>query len=917
MKVTKLRKNVYFCWTIIFVLTAIAFFSPFALNKKAIIFGNGGDGIAQHYTALAYYGRYLRQVFSNIFTTHSFEIPMWDSSIGYGSDIITTLSYYVMGDPFSFLAVFCPERYTEYLYEFLIVLRIYFSGAFFIYYCKENEKDDYGSIIGALVYSFSAYTIFAPILHPYFATPMVWYPLILTGIDRIFKGKKPTTYIVAVALAALSNFYFFYMFVILIVMYALFRYFGTVRDKSVSGFFILSGKFMLYSLIACGCAAVLLLPTVYSMMGSTRIGVEHFQPLFYQVQYYKEFLGTFVTSTLNAYYSYMGYSVVALFCLCFLFMSKSGRRDWKIFFVIQTIMLLIPFAGIAFNGMTYATNRWIWAYAFCVAYICADMLPEVLSEFKGKKLFWCVGFVALYLVCMYALYRNGMNMKHRMALLFVVLMGVVLIVSASAVSGKSVVSKGNVLVFSRVILVILVALNVSVNAWLAYVPQYDNYLANFQDAGTAYDADYYDTPGYALKKEINPTKSDRYDTLDLWPDRLLLNSSLLTGTSGTSFYYSSANNGMISEFQKDMYLKYQFANQYFNLDGRRLLQRIMGIKYLVTPSGSSPLYGFSMKSSNGTYDILADENSQGKAYFYKSVIPEKEYKEYDVAKKQEALLQGAVLDEESGLVKCDPEYLNEEIPYSVELSEGIAFDGNQIEVYSENATMTLSFEGLENSETYLVFDDIDYEDFNYWYVTDSNGLIPRIKAFIWNHQNNGRVRASVIAAGNVRADSIDISSVRENYYAGRHEFLMNLGYSEGAQNIITITFPHPGKFRFSGMRVVCQPLGHLDDYSSALRMSGCDITDSGNVHNIKMASDGQGILCYTLPYSEGWSVTVDGKSCDVRKVDTMFLGVEISDKGDHDVLFKYETPYLKVGALISLISLICIIVVTKISLKKD
>ena len=43
---------------------------------------------------------------------------MWDMNIGYGSDILTTLHYYVIGDPLTLLSVFVPAEHTETLYEF-------------------------------------------------------------------------------------------------------------------------------------------------------------------------------------------------------------------------------------------------------------------------------------------------------------------------------------------------------------------------------------------------------------------------------------------------------------------------------------------------------------------------------------------------------------------------------------------------------------------------------------------------------------------------------------------------------------------------------------------------------------------------------------------------------------------------------
>ena len=65
----------------------------------------------QHLNSLAYYGEYLRNILHSVFVEHKFEIPMWDMHIGYGSDILTTLHYYVIGDPLTLLSVFVsPEK---------------------------------------------------------------------------------------------------------------------------------------------------------------------------------------------------------------------------------------------------------------------------------------------------------------------------------------------------------------------------------------------------------------------------------------------------------------------------------------------------------------------------------------------------------------------------------------------------------------------------------------------------------------------------------------------------------------------------------------------------------------------------------------------------------------------------------------
>mgnify|MGYP002225045529 CR=1 FL=1 len=63
---------------------------------------------------------------------HKLELPMWDMNIGYGSDILTTLHYYVIGDPLTLLSVFVPADKTEVLYEVLDFSEDLSGGDFFL-----------------------------------------------------------------------------------------------------------------------------------------------------------------------------------------------------------------------------------------------------------------------------------------------------------------------------------------------------------------------------------------------------------------------------------------------------------------------------------------------------------------------------------------------------------------------------------------------------------------------------------------------------------------------------------------------------------------------------------------------------------------------------------------------------------------
>lgn len=111
------KKDFYLLYTLAFAVISLFLYSFFYLNGKSLIWSH--DGVPQHVNSLAYYGKYLREIFHTLVTEHRLSIPMWDMHIGYGSDILTTLHYYVIGDPLTILSAFVPEDKAEVLYEVL------------------------------------------------------------------------------------------------------------------------------------------------------------------------------------------------------------------------------------------------------------------------------------------------------------------------------------------------------------------------------------------------------------------------------------------------------------------------------------------------------------------------------------------------------------------------------------------------------------------------------------------------------------------------------------------------------------------------------------------------------------------------------------------------------------------------------
>ena len=204
------KRNIVFAYTFAFAIMAVWLFGYyFAFSGRSLV--SWTDGLRQHCMTLAYVGEWLRTILSNLFVEHTLNIPMFDFSIGLGHDIVSTLHYYGLGDPLNALAVFFPPEYTEHLYGFLLVIRLYLAGLFFALYMNTKVQNPQAVFVGALSYAFTPFALTAVINHPMFAIGLMYFPLVIWGIDRTLEKKSPVLYIVSLALAVLSNFYFAYI----------------------------------------------------------------------------------------------------------------------------------------------------------------------------------------------------------------------------------------------------------------------------------------------------------------------------------------------------------------------------------------------------------------------------------------------------------------------------------------------------------------------------------------------------------------------------------------------------------------------------------------------------------------------------------------------------------------------------------
>lgn len=375
----------FFLYTALFAAVSVAcFFLYFCFDRT---FFTTYDGRVQHIAALTYYGNYIRNILHTFFKTGTISIPLWDFSIGFGADVIGTLHYYAIGDPLTLLSAIVPSSHTEILYDFLIFLRLYLAGLFFLLYCRQHGFDRFSSLCGAFIYVFCGYTFYCAARHPFFITPMIYLPIMLIGIDRILSGKGFYIFALSVFFSCISSFYFFYMLSIIVFIYAVIRFFFTFGKANLSKIWKYVGIAIVGYAIGICMSACIFLPSIHGFLTSARTEEGEPLSLLYRPNYYFKFLFGFVAPSTFGSYSTLGFAAPALPLMLFLFTLKDKKsKELKLYILLGILFFLFPLFGCLFNGGGYATNRWSFAFSFVIGAGTAYVMPIVLK--KNLKELW-------------------------------------------------------------------------------------------------------------------------------------------------------------------------------------------------------------------------------------------------------------------------------------------------------------------------------------------------------------------------------------------------------------------------------------------------------------------------------------------------------------------------------------------------
>jgi len=887
----KITKQTFALFTGLFLIMLVGIYSYFVVMQKSFIWQ--GDGFSQHYLIFKDYLALIKDYLSN----PSAGFPFWDWTNGMGADVLSAYGYYVIGDPFVYLGLLFPASMTELAFHVLILLRLYFIGVAFLFYCREMQVGSSGALVGSMMYTFTFYVILNVTRHPFFLMPMLFFPLLCIGIEKMLHNESNTVFIVIIFLSACSNFYFFYMLSVLIFMYAVMRYFQLYGKKTIRHFLTYVWTAVYSYLIGLLLSSVLFVPIVGEFLQSSREpGKFASGLLIYPTKYYWSLiLNVFVSE--RYLWTVFGFSSFALLLLPMLWMKRKEFGFISGSLALFAVILLLPAFGSIMNGFAGPYNRWTFAIPLFIS-LGAAMLFNSRFKLKKKEYTAMGGMLLLYTGAIFLTIQVFGFKAAYVAPLFFAGMMWLLLVLANRQQTKKPLTRRSKWLYSASLLVIIM-LNLGFNAMDYYYPWGQNKIELSLDYGTV-DENYSSTFD-GLEQELPKDKAiSRIGVTS--KDNHVKNQMIILEKMGLNSYLS-VSNGSISTFAQQLETgQFQLIQPLKNgFDDRQIANNFLGVRYILTekenetylPYGYEVVEDLSKKSSS--FIVAETKDYFPFAYANTTYLTYESFRQLNPVEKEQFLSYGVTVDSKE-VDTTDLTLFDQPLKVASEGYQLVSNDQSKASVEEDgiiiketNSKVELLLDDpavLQDAEVYVYLEGLDFASS----VSDPlTGTSTSFSAGVTLGERKKTIRQS---------DVLSFSS-----YIKRSEMLFNMGYQNenSKEETISLQFSEAGKYVVEDITVFVVPLD--EDYSNRVaekrdkQLNIETFTNEKVSGSIAMAE--ASILSTTIPYTKGWEAEVNGEEVETIRVNEGFIGLPL-ESGTSAVTFTYQPPFLIMGAWLSL-----------------
>ncbi|AKP64562.1 glycosyltransferase [Levilactobacillus koreensis JCM 16448] len=667
MEIAHRRWPLWMLYTLAFAVIAALSFGVFGLANRTLIWNM--DGVTQHYPVMLELHRLLAK-------SGLAGVTGWSWTFGLGADKLTTLAYYVLGDPFAYVLALFPIRMMETGYGVFIVLRLYATGLAFLALAHRYTFRLGSQLLGAVTYAFTGYSLMIGVHHPFFLLPMIWFPLLLVGIDRILRGHGWQLLGWVTGLAILSNFYFAYILGLGSLIYAVIRFWSLQQQGLLAVKWpVALRRFLLAAVSGILLAGILLIPSLLMMLKSTRVGTIFANGLWlYPGSYYLKLANAVLTTGSEpTYWAVFGMSGVTFFGCVYVLRHWRENRPLALTLVLMAVGLLFPAVAAFFNVLSTPSNRWLLLAA--VPFGLATMvLSDHLNGLTKRDRYWLAGSAIGLLLVVYA--ANGFifsNPERDLVTYGVFLATTVVVLGSAQWTVRTTI----------MLLSVVVGANLVNNAWGYYDPNMGSQATDQlrQGDATRYIQDYFDGAQTAVQHQSTFSRVNTAYNFNLL--RTVGNNMTMShGLNGIMSYFS-VQNGYVGQFSRDL----QNAQVAMNAplgqaDNRTAMDNLLGVKTIFAredqvanraalPYGyhaekqvypEKPVYGL----SNGTgTQLLTTTLNFPLVYTQPTAMTRSAWQQLNAVDRERSLTQMAVTTTPTNVKQASYQSPKRTVPYTV------------------------------------------------------------------------------------------------------------------------------------------------------------------------------------------------------------------------------------------------------------
>lgn len=857
------------------VLALAVLLIPFLVRGNHLIWAEqAGDGATQHLTFLAY----LREV------GWLKAVGAYDLSFGIGADFLTSMGFMSLFDPFNVLIFILPFDIV-WVYDVIMLLKFAAAGAAMLLYLRHRGVRGGYALGCALGYMLCGYIVFTFTRHLNLTSGAIWLPLMVMGLEQVYKRKQPFLFIGVSFLCLINSFYMFFFNSVFVVLYAFFYHAEACRTSGEKYWRTLLPrlwKAAAYYLLAILLAAFVLLPTAYAYLHAARGGSKGIDWQTLQT-YFLELLSFCAPSNTSNYSPLFLNAAALLMGIAAFFLCKKQGFALRISVAVLTAGYFFPLFGYVMNLFNYSNNRWVYLLSFSIfgmigVSTSGEGAEEAYSVPLRRKVAKTVCVYVALLAAVggaYLLTRlggSGLGTAAKVALsalvalaVFAVLAGAVRALSKksflrdkTAADGSSapprsldgavarVAARQSVLMVLSVVLAVVYA--------LVFYCVYSVQHRGAQMYTTLFSEE------EAFLAEQNQTEFFRTDVqaADIWWDSFT-NRSVNNGYMGTVLYNSM--NG-------DETYGFLYENQVYDppqnlgmagLDDRAALQTLLSCRYYYGEDGV--YYGAGFTPVSGFGALYENTNYVPFGFVYADTLSRDYYDSLDPLLRQYAMLEGLVVEGDGTLARAEGLGALETLYASAE--------GEPFTVTKQEQAFTVR--GCAGKEVYVRFTNA--------------AQVPATEEFT--------------VSGNGKTRTYRFTQRGNNMYSDWRDACICLGVPEEDELTVTLSMRIGSKVTFDSFEVLAYDMAAFEAAADALQQAEHleNVTFDGNHIRGDVATQG-GWMFFSLPYSAGWSVTVDGQERELVRANGNFMAVELA-AGEHTVELSYKTPYLTLGAYVS------------------